>query len=63
MSTQPQMGARAIWEVKAVYVRDANPITTDKSQWLRTNMVTSAIFPYVPLGETGILTFTDLPVV
>jgi hypothetical protein len=37
------MGTRVIWEVKAVCVRDANPITTDKSMWLRKNIVTNAI--------------------
>jgi hypothetical protein len=51
------MGIRAIWEVKAACVRDANPITTDKSRWLRKNMVTNAIFPYAPRGVTGILTY------
>jgi hypothetical protein len=29
-ATQPQMGTRAIWEVKATYVRIANPITTNR---------------------------------
>jgi hypothetical protein len=28
--TQPQMGTRAIWEVNATCVCDANPLTTDK---------------------------------
>jgi hypothetical protein len=56
-STKPQMGTRAIWEVKTACVRDANSITTDKSRWLRKNMVTNAIFPYVLLGVTVKLIF------
>jgi hypothetical protein len=45
-----------MWEVKAACVRDANPITTDKSWWLRKNMVTNVIFHYLPQGLTEILT-------
>jgi hypothetical protein len=36
------MGTKEIWEVKAACVRDANLITTDKSQWLKKNMATNA---------------------
>jgi hypothetical protein len=39
------MGTRAIWEVKSARVRDVNPITTDKSRWLRKNMIINVIFP------------------
>jgi phage gp16-like protein len=48
------MGTRATWKVKAACVKMANPITTGKSRWLRKNMVTNAIFPYVPQGVTEI---------
>jgi hypothetical protein len=56
-SSQPQMGTRAIWKVKAVCVRDVNHITTDKSRWLMKNMVINTIFPYDPWIVTGILTW------
>jgi hypothetical protein len=52
---QPQMGTRAIWEVKVACVCDANPTATDKSQLLKKNVVTITIFPYAPRGVTGVL--------
>jgi hypothetical protein len=56
-STQPQMGTKAIWELKAACVCDANTITPDRSRWLRNNMVTNTTFPYAPQGVMGILTY------
>jgi hypothetical protein len=56
-STQPQMGTRAIWEVNAARVHDANPITIDKSRWLMKKWSLNVILLYAPRAVTGILTF------
>jgi hypothetical protein len=61
LSTQPQMTTRAIWDVKAACVHDANHITTDKKLMVKKNMVTNTTFHYAPQGVTGILTLTYIP--
>jgi hypothetical protein len=39
---------QVVFELKAACARDANRSQERKSQWLRQNMATNTIFPYVP---------------